>query len=107
MPLSPTRSIFPASRFSDLASVSYTAKRMLDEPALIVSTQGDADFTSQVLTSNRHDSIFQSLRHGTVAVVCGAFVVIMAHRDGGMICRWLRHVLHVLMQVQTDWGSRS
>lgn len=76
---------------------------MLDEPALIVSAQGDGDFTSQVLTSNRHDSILQSLSLGTVVVVCAMFVVIMARRDGGMICRRLRHVLHVLMQVQTDW----
>ena len=48
VPVNPMRSIFPLSRRRSVSPASYTANRMLDEPPLIVRTQG-RDVTRRLL----------------------------------------------------------
>src|SRR5438552_18376774 len=60
VPLNPMRSIFPWISRHGVSPASYTANRILDEPLLIVRTQGNADFTGQLPSSAPPVRVFTS-----------------------------------------------
>jgi hypothetical protein len=69
VPFRPIRSILPANRSDSVEPASYTAKRMLDEPPLIVRMQGIANFVVSIMTNqvNRRtvfEAAFSPSKHG-------------------------------------------